>query len=133
MAVILYLGSFLDFIEIAVVVVPIVAPDTFSRSICKYYCGLAWGNDRTKYSNFFPNTTLWVCLVLFERCRPCNSQRLSKCTKVLCHSFYFKYLLFSLLVTTLHWLITYPIEPVFYLKIHHHQKILETSALYRGI
>ena len=52
MIVIFVLGFFLDFIEIAVVVVPIVAHSS-NGSRCQYFCSVAWHYDWLKYSNIF--------------------------------------------------------------------------------
>ena len=58
------LRFFLDFIEIAVVVVPIVAPILLGGSICEYYSGMAWCYDWSEYSNLIFNTSFWFCVVL---------------------------------------------------------------------
>jgi hypothetical protein len=67
MVVIFVLGFFLDFIEIAVVVVPIVAPILLADPSGERHRCLARCDDRSEHPDLVPDTAIWLCAVLLAR------------------------------------------------------------------
>ena len=67
MAVIFFLGFFLDFIEIAVVVVPIVAPHPARGPVGEHHRGVARGHDRDQHPDLLPDPALRLRPVLSPR------------------------------------------------------------------
>ena len=69
MAVIFVLSFFLDFIEIAIVVVPIVAPILLAETSANVTAVWLGCNDWCKYANFIFNSTIWIFTILSKRGR----------------------------------------------------------------